>query len=324
LTFPTTTWVIAFAFASVGNVGAIDLRHEPVECVSVGSFSRIAATASPAAQVARAEIHFRVAGTGGWYSVIMSAEEANWIGYLPRPAAPLDRFEYRIVATATDLSVTETPIVMVRVPPVGTRCEDESGPSTEVSAPIVIRVPAGSPVMPPVPPGFSPAGAVAAAEPLPKTSGKSKIVTLGALAGGLAVGVIAASAGSPSIPADSGPPPLVPPEFSTFGFTPLPDSVISPTRGGVSVTVRVTGAVGVPLNLTWLLELRSNTALCLVMAGETAVGGTRPENVLLAAPLSSTDSCASGTVIEQAVLTIQIGGEVVYGTSLTRRFYLEP
>jgi len=309
---------------SISQAGVVEVRHDPLECVHLSTYARLSARALPEAQVARVEVQFRVDPTAGWYSLLMVRDDGGgWSGRLPRPISPLERFEYRIVVTASDLGVVETPVVGVRVSPPGAPCEKASTPSTADETPIAVRVPAGSPLMPPVPPGFSPAGVVAILDPVRERGRIARLGTLGAIAAGTAAGIAVVTAPT-SLAPDPGPPPLTPPQFSIFAVDPPSNSALSLSSGRVVFNVRVTGAVGVPLSFTWRLEFWRNVNSCLTMAGEATVGPTRPENVILTGPFVPTGACGSRFDVDANTLTLLIDGQIVFERRLNLLFHVEP
>ena len=166
--------LVAVAVALAGDASAavsLEVVHHPIECVPSGRYARVIASGAPAESAARAELQFRVRPDAAWYGVAMTADGGSWSAALPRPVPPLTQFEYRIVMTAPDLGTAETAALPVRVADDPAQCAAQS--SIAVAAPIVVRVPAGAPLVPPVPPGFSPAGVVAPAEPEPRDKWKA-------------------------------------------------------------------------------------------------------------------------------------------------------
>jgi hypothetical protein len=309
--------------ASIGHGADSPLRHDPVQCIPGGKYARVAARAVPGTSVAQAALQFRVGPDAPWYSVQMTANDDGWSARLPRPMS-LERFEYRIVTTAPDLVVTETPAFVVRVAP---ECE-ASDASTAVENPIVVRVPPGAPVAPPVPPGFGPAGVVAYVEPVKEGGKKSKLATTAAIAGGVAAGIAVATAATggnaTEAPGQGGPPVDAPPVFSLFGLQPAANSVLSLSAGGLTWTYRLTGADGVPMTLDWRVELWNNVNHCATMSGEKSIGPTRPENFVLTGPLVSTGTCGTRFDTEFMLIVINVDGQPVHGQYVNRRFHIEP
>jgi len=320
----TRAWIPAAAvalLAEVASAGSIEIRHDPASCVTVDRYPRVSATAVPPEQVASAELQFRGNAAGGWYSVRMAAEGGVWSGVLPRPIRTLERFEYRIVMVGTDLATAETAAFAVRVADDPAPCAGGPHSSVAVAAPIVVRVPAGAPLVPPVPPGFSPAGVVAAAEPATKSGSTKKWVALAGVAGGVAAAAMAAGAASQPRPLPAGVPDI---EF--FGSSPNPGSVLSLSRDRLSVSVRITGQSRFSLDLLWRIDLLGGTgeSACAVMFGRRTINALRPQVVDLTSGLVPSGSCGSRFDVAAARLSILIEGQVAYDQTLVLPYHFEP
>ncbi len=315
--------LVGVLFSSVGHAGSIEIRHDRVACVPLDKYTRLAASAPSASQVVQAEIQFRVDAAAGWYSTRMAPQDGEWSGRLPRPVTPLERFEYRIVMTASDLTTVETPAMSVRVAAAGMPCEDAPRFSASVDAPIVVRAPAGAPVVPPVPSGFSPAGVVSAPDPV-RRSRALKIGTAATVVAGIAAGVAVAGSGPEHVLLDPVPPPPPTLQFSILAVTPPIGSVLSLSSGRVAWVVRVAGAAGVPLDFSWRLEFFSTTALCVAMAGAASAGPARPEDFELTGPLLSTGACGLPFDTVALELTIRVGDQIVDARRFNRGYRFEP
>jgi hypothetical protein len=284
------------------SAAGLEVVHQPIECVPSGRYARVVANGAPAESVARAELQFRVRPDAAWYGVSMTAEGSSWSAALPRPVAPLTQFEYRVVMTAPDLGTTETPALSIRVVEDPAQCTASS--TIAVAAPIVVRVPAGAPLVPPVPPGFSPAGVAAPAEP--KAADKRKVVKW--IAGGAAAAGIAAAAAG----VGSGPPEA--PEVSDFrvsGISPTPGSEISISGDQVSVFVEVSGEPRESLTFTWFFGLRPAGTFgepCVLMFDTTTIGPERPVTVELTGMFRRLGFCATSFQSDLATLRIVVDG----------------
>jgi hypothetical protein len=317
--------VVGVLPSSVGEAAGFEIGHVPVACVPLDKYTRLAATAASASQVVQAEIQFRVDAAAGWYSTRMAPHDGEWSGQLPRPVTPLERFEYRIVMTASDLTTVETPAVSVRVAAAGMPCEDKDKPqfSASVDAPIVVRGPAGAPVVPPVPAGFSPAGVMSPPEPV-RYSRALKIGAAATVVAGIAAGVAVAGSGTEHVLLEPSPPPPPALQFSILAVTPPIGSVLSLSSGRVAWILHVAGGAGTPLDFSWRLEFFSRTALCVVMAGAASVGPVRPEDVELTGPFLSTGACGVPFDAEALELTIKVGDEIVDFRRFNRGYRFEP
>ena len=276
------------------------LEHRPVECVAAERYTRISARAT--SSLAGAELQFRATPDSDWYAVRMSARGDTWSGMVPRAQARLARFEYRIAATDEKAAVLATPVYAVAVG----ACEAAAETVAEVGEPIVVRVPPGAPVVPPVPAGFSPAGVVAAERPAGPSPWK-KVALIGGAAAAATVGVFASGT------TESEPEPLVVPEFAISAATPASGSDLSPSRDTLTVIVEVRGEPRGPLSFTWVLGLRTPTQLgepCLVMTSTATVGPERPATLALTAPLRRYGFCGNAYTTSTATLTIVVDGRV--------------
>ena len=311
--------VVLALSASVAHAGGVEIRHDPVACVPLDRYARLSAKGIPAGQVASAELQFRVDPAGAWYSVLMKAEGDEWSAVLPRPTGPLDRFEYRVVMTSRDVQTAATEPFPVRVSADPTEC---AGPAeSSVRSSIVVRVPAGAPVVPPVPPGFSPTGVVA--EVQPSGSGKKVMILAGVgLAG--AAGVVAATAASGSPEQDSSTDQGIP-DFSLERTSPNPGSVLSLSRSTLTLFVRMSREPKTPLTFTWRLELRSSPgdSLCLVMT-DVFRGARHPTSLLLTAPLMTSGLCGQRFDVDHGRLTIRVEDRIVLDLALGLPFHFEP
>lgn len=303
--FPGILPALVMAFPATSAAGALEVSHQPIECVATGRYARIVARGTPAENVARAEMQFRVRSDAAWYVVPMSAADGSWSAALPRPVAPLTGFEYRIVMTATDLGTAETAALAVRVADDPSHCAAPS--SIAVASPIVVRVPAGAPLVPPVPPGFSPAGVAAPAGP--KAADKWKVVKWIAGAGAAAgIGAVAggASSSTTTLPDVS--------EFRFSGTAPSPGSEISVSRDPISVFVEVSGEPRTPLTFTWSFGMNPRDTFggpCVLMSDTAHIGSTRPVTVELMGMLRRQGLCSASFDAINAKLTILVDGVIV-------------
>jgi hypothetical protein len=301
------------------TAATIEIRHTPVECVPRDRYARIAATGAPAEGVAAAEVQFRVGAQDAWYSVRMASEGGEWSAFLPRPMRPLAHFEYRIVMRSADLQEAATAPFAVRIGEGSAECGGTQG-AVVADAPIVVRVPAGAPVAPPVPPGFSPAGVVAAQEVAPKSGSTKKWIALAGVAGAAAAGaVIAGSAAQPA------PLPAGVPAFQFFGANPVPGSVLSLSSDRVSVSLRITGERRFSLDLLWRIDLLgSGESPCAIMFGTRNIDAARPQVADLTARPVTSGACGPRFDVANARITIMIEGQLAYDQTHRLPYHFEP
>lgn len=277
------------------------IRHEPISCVPEGRYVTVTALGVPADHVASATLQFRhSAAAPGWYTIRMTPGAGSWVGVLPRPMKELAEFDYRVVMTSKDLQARFTAPFSARVVADGT-----CGTPAQNEAPsIVVEVPPGAPVMPPVPPGFSPAGVVAAAEPRAPDRRRNVKWAAGAAAAA-AVGAVVAGIG----PA---PPKARPvPEIDILETSPPSGGTFSTSRDRLSVLVSVTGEPLEPITLTWFFSLHASLLEpCLSMTDTLTLGPARPQTIELAAPLRTNGFCGTTFNVHSARLTIVVDGLV--------------
>jgi hypothetical protein len=302
--------------ATAASASPITIAHDPVECVPGGRYSRISARGTPADEVATAEVQLRVKPEGAWYSVSMKAEGAEWSALLPQPTKSLDGFQYRIVMTSRALETASTAPARVRVSADGTDCPVPAQAS--VSSSIVVSVPAGAPVVPPVPPGFSPTGVVAAQPPAAPGKGKTLKILAGAgLAGGIAAAVALGSNSSP-------PEPDVP-NFSFLGTLPNPGSVLSLSHTQLQVFVQMSREPTVPLTFNWRLEMQANAPiLCTVVMHDVFREAQSPLFLTLSAPLTPSINCIERFDVDRSHLTIQVQDKTALDMVLSLPYHIEP
>lgn len=307
--------VALVAWAPAAHAGLIQIEHQPLHCVPLDRHLRVVARGAPADLVRGAELQFRAGPEAAWYATAMRGEAGSWSAVLPRPSASLGRFEYRIVMTEPSLETSATPPIAVAVG------EDAcaSAAQAAVDSSIVVRVPPGAPVVPPVPSGFNPAGVVAAQErEAPKS--KTKLALLGGLGAAGAIAAVAlASAPEPgSTGSDL-------PFFAFNGTIPNPDSTISLSRDAIQVLVEMSQEPETPFSFTWRVEWRLSPRdpLCVSMAG-VFNGAQRPTGLLLTAPLVTTGTCGNRFRATSAQITFHVAQRLVWDVTLSLPFDFEP
>lgn len=226
-----------------GVAAAPVVTHDPATCAVSEAFPVIEARLAEPAPGARLRVLFRLDRGDEWYAVAMTDEADVWRGLLPRPEPGLAGFSY-VVEAAVGAERSRTAENRVLVMPAGAACPGVVAESV-ASAQVTVEVPAGAPVIPPVPRGFSPVGAVnarAEALAIPRRASRRLPLLLAgvALAGG---GAVAASQGEPN-----GPPPTAPfdPRFDNFfsdvmliDASPPPGTALSLAAPSLDVRVQI-------------------------------------------------------------------------------------
>jgi hypothetical protein len=296
-----TVALLLVGSAAAAEAARIEVQHQPLACVAADRFVRIAAKGSPPPQ--SAQVHFRTDPDAPWYAVAMTVENGEWSAVLPRPMASLSGFEYRISMTSEGAETSQTPAYAATVGADTPGCG--AAAVSAVSSSIVVRVPYGAPVVPPVPRGFNPGGVTGTLEPAPGGSKKALLIG-GAVAAAGGVAALALGGG-----AETGPDL---PGFSLEGTVPAPGSTVSLSRDTIQVLLRMSREPAQPLTLDWRAEWRLafNGLVCVMMSG-TFNGAQRPTGLVLTAPLVVPGIC--GPVPYEARffrIVVTVGGHVAF------------
>jgi hypothetical protein len=308
---------LALSEAAAGVASPVEISHEPLSCVPRDRYARFSARGVPADDVARAELQFRTGPDAAWYATSMTAAAGEWSALLPRTTSSLSVFEYRIAMTTRTLETAVTPPFGVRVAEASDACAATAQDALDL--PIMVRVPPGAPMVPPVPAGFSPAGVVAAQ--LQVASGSKKPLVL--IGSGGALGVAAALASSLGGSLD--PAAVDIPSFTFSGTLPNPGTVLSLGHGSLAVLVTMSHEPSRALDFDWRLELRADPEgpVCLVM--ENVFNDARwPLSLVLTAPLAATGACGERFEVAFARLTIDVAGTRALDSTRRLAFVIEP
>jgi hypothetical protein len=307
---------LALSGAAAGAL-PVEIAHEPISCVPRDRYARVAARGVPADDVARVELQFRTGADAAWYAIGMTAAAGEWSALLPRATSSLPAFEYRIEMTTRAAATATTPPFGVRVADASDACVGTA--EDALDHPIMVRVPPGAPIVPPVPLGFSPAGVVAAH--LQVAGGSQKpLVLIGSGGAFGAAAVIASSLGGSLDPAA-----LDIPTFTFSGTFPDSGTVLSLEHGSLAVVVTMSREPSRALDFDWRLELRAEPEgpVCLVMEN-VFNDARRPLNVVLTAPLAATGACGQRFEVAFARLTIDVAGTRALDSTRRLPFIIEP
>jgi hypothetical protein len=141
--------------------GAIAIDHRAAACLGADVYPRLEACLEPAAEVSRARVQFRAAGTSAWYYVDMARDGQCHRGTLPRPLPSTTAVEYYVEAVNRSFLETRTGVHRPRVVPARADCRNLATPSDLGSATVTVGTTVvGAPAQPP---GFNASGLVAAA-----------------------------------------------------------------------------------------------------------------------------------------------------------------
>ena len=204
------------------------IQHQAPSCVVAEAFPRISALITPADQVVRARVLFApeesVSPAAGWYAVPMVRQGDSFVAVLPRPRISARRVHYAIEATDASAAVFRDDEHVAEVVGAPEACGDRPVAETVGAARVVVELPSGAPLVPPVPRGFSPVGATAVAGILAKKGGHKGLWL--ALAG---VGAAGAAA-SQLIGQEAEAPTQAQPGVTLQGSSPSPGSTVSVSR----------------------------------------------------------------------------------------------
>jgi hypothetical protein len=309
----TTRQGLAFVLALTAAPAAA-VEHTALACVPADRYARITAHAEAASVV----LQFRTSPGVPWYSTRMAGADGEWTAFLPRPAISLREVEYRFVVTDAGAKSSPTDPVRARVGAPG-ECDEAGRPS--VDALIVVTVPEGAPVTPPVPAGFSPAGVVAA-----EARRRSSLpFTIAGLAAGVGVAgaVAGATAEATSAPPPSGP--LAVPDIRFNSIDPPPGSTVSAARGRIAISMRLGARPAGALAFQWRAEILSEDGrLCMTMDGVAGV----PEglDLVLTAPIVIFGACGSTPPFDsqRMRITLRVNQDFVFDETLVLPYHFEP
>jgi hypothetical protein len=160
---------LALLPVSTARAQAPAIDHSAVGCLVADRFPRMDACFAPAADVARARVHFRTHGTPHWYFVDMRAGGPCHEGILPKPLKSTKKVDYYIDVVDRRFAEGRTrehdPIVVER----SHECRKDVLMAAGMgAASIVLGVAAGAP---PIPPGFAAEGIAGPTQAIEKGSG---------------------------------------------------------------------------------------------------------------------------------------------------------
>lgn len=210
------------------------ITPEKTACVLAGAFPVLRASIEPWATVETARLHFRPEAYPLWYSVPMQRTAGGFVARLPKPRPSAQRVRYFVEATATAYRMRARSLEQsVAVVELADQCAGPVAPAVD-SAAIPVQVPKGAPRVPPVPPGFIPAGTVPDEGPGNRT--RDALVAAGA--GAAALGAVFVV--RPPVPEPVNRGPNIAPELSVLASNPPPGSTLSIGTGApLSLRVRV-------------------------------------------------------------------------------------
>ncbi len=311
-----------------GNVqGARPLRIRTARpaCFVAAGFPVVRALIEPYETVESARVFFRPEAYPLWYQVPMRRDGEGFIAVLPKPRPSAQRVHYFVEATAPGHPQARGQQHVVPVVEEAAQCTGAPGETAETAA-VAVRVPKGAPMVPPVPPGFVPVGAVNLENP-ERQKGPLPLI----IAGGFAAvvgGVFALPGAHREAPAEGSRDEIV-----FIDSTPPPDSRLSLSSGpglAVRVRIRTRRAVG-PGNVRVVL-FRSFAggpeAPCAVLVSAHAgFSADTPQEVVVSGPFQQAQVCQPS---DRLRLALEENGQVVVSTGLSSpadypaRYFIDP
>jgi hypothetical protein len=275
-------------------------------CMLAAAFPLLRAQIEPWSSVTGARLSFRPEGYPLWYQVAMQRTADAFVAVLPKPRPSAQRIHYFVEANAAGARA-RSPEQVARVVEDRAECTGEVAAAVE-SASIVLRVPKGAPEVPPVPPGFVPAGARSAPDTGARRTRGNLIV-----AGGLAAAVggliaIPHGGGTASLPE---PPPN---QIQYLETAPPPGSRLVLSTGPtmtLRVRVRVSQPVGPGLIRMSLFRQFAPDTPCAVLLGSHAGFPAGTRDFTISGGFAQAMSCQPA---DRLRLTLEEAGRVVATT----------
>jgi hypothetical protein len=282
------------------------VKVETPACVLAAAFPLVRAQVEPWASVTGVRLSFRPEGYPLWYQVAMQRTAEGFLAVLPKPRPSARRIHYFVEANAAGARA-RSPEHAARVVEDRAECPGEVAAAVE-SASIVLRVPKGAPEVPPVPPGFVPAGARSAPDTKTARTRGNLLV-----AGGLA----AAVGGLIAIPHGGREAAVIEPPANQIQYlesVPPPGSRLTLSEGPIMtlrVRVRVSQPVGPGLIRMSLFRQFAPSVPCAVLLGSHAGFPPGTQDVTISGGFVEAMSCQPA---DRLRLTLEEAGHVVVRT----------
>jgi hypothetical protein len=305
----------------------LTIRTAHPGCFVAAGFPVIRALIEPAEVVEQAMVMFRPEGYPLWYQVSMRRTGEGFMAVLPKPRPSARRIHYMVEVLAPGRPRGRGQQLSAPVVEEASACAGSPAETVE-SAAIGVKVPKGAPVVPPVPPGFVPVGAVNT-EKTARGGGKTPLIVAGGLAG-TAAAVFALPDASPP---ESGEPEATD-EINFLDSKPPPDSRFSlralPTLT-VRLRVRTRRAIG-PGNVRVIL-FRSffgagpQTPCGVLLAPHGGFPANSPQEIQVSGSLQNAMVCQPAdrmrlAVEERDVVVVSTGP--VQSPDYPARFFIDP
>jgi hypothetical protein len=201
-------------FASPQAPAAISVAHSPVNCMVAGTNPQIEAGITPSPQVKVGRVYFKSALGGDFYYVEMVHARGRYIGLLPRPLPGAGSITYYVEGMGRDFTQSQTQENSAAVVPSAEDCRDKLPAAAGPSGPVRVFSTSGATA---VPPGFTGVSTVMAAGAGAGTgvaagtgaaagggsffTSTAGIITLSAVALGVAAAIVIATHGDDNPPA---------------------------------------------------------------------------------------------------------------------------
>jgi hypothetical protein len=307
MTMAAAALALALALAPApGWAEPLRVVHTPPPCISTDRYAWIEATGEPATAVTRAVLEFRVDAAAGWYATDMRAAGGTWTALLPRAHREVPGFQYRIVMQGADLADVPSEVYAV---PVTAAAGCRAPSRISLDAPVAVRVPAGAPLVPPVPAGFSPAG-IAPAEETAGRGGRTKLLLAAVAVVGGAAAFAATSEETDLAQPVVGPPP--PPELRFGGTRPTASQPMSLSGTPLEVLIFQEFPLRGPFDMVWRFEVLMSGAAepCLRMSG--FVLGVTASFIAVTSPYAVSGACPASFTSSGVRLVLEADGALRY------------
>jgi hypothetical protein len=304
----------------------LTIRTAHPGCFLAAGFPLIRALIEPADAVERAMVLFHPEGYPLWYQVDMRRTSDGFLAVLPKPRPSARRIHYMVEVLSPGRPRGRGQQLSAPVVEEPAACPGSPAETVE-SAAIGVKVPKGAPMVPPVPPGFVPVGAVNI-EKTTRGGGKTPLIVAGGLAGA-AVGIFALPDANPAGASDPEPPN----EINFLESNPPPDSRFS-LRSLPSLTVRLrvrtqraVGPGNVRVTLFRSFGGGTGTPCAVLLAPHGGFPAASPREIQVTGPLQNAMVCQPA---DRMRLAVEENDTVVVSTGAARspdypaRFFIDP
>ena len=259
----------------------------PLACVQAGQFPVLRLRLESATTVQRVRLHFRPTDYPLWYAVPVRPSADGGYAVMPKPQLAARRIHYyfEFIRDGTRRRTPEGVALVVETP---LDCPGAMASSLD-EARVLVEVPPGAPLVPPVPPGFTPVGAVAEGQ---ERRRDGPLVPL-AIAGGLGA-IVAAGTALGQDPPATDTSPTQRPQLLLLDSSPPARSTMSLSTGpvfSVRLLIRPGRAVGPGRITVTLYRFQQSGRPCALLASPHEGMAADGQEVLVAGPFLDARPC---------------------------------